>query len=377
MCIRASSYLLQMFTHRGFNVANNDLKKTVDDFMERIKHTTTPDEGCKQIDAARIATARASACIILFPVSLLNSNQLHDFKKMKATGFRGISSVIAPNRIQRKHLTTDSRLRNLIHCGILGVLARQLTRDPTQQTQWHQFNNALCIVQRANNAAGCTHVKWSIPEFQCRFNIGIKTHKPGQGPFHTLNDTEMLAQFNVIDTVKHRDTFLAECSAFANGVNQSRVIQSMVVNNEWITDFMSGFINVCSAKMIAGITKLARSQNLVDLYRFIARVEWMLNDSNVRCVLNLNLFYQSYIQRLVFMSQQGVEHASYILGRHCPEMMTPELNLHVIPRADVYMVPQMQIEPDDVVFGPMKVSCQSFMPPMPDPIVSTGSQPIR
>lgn len=372
-----------MFTYKGFNIAEDkdDLKKTVDDFMESIVPTTTPAGGCKHIDAARIAIARAAACTMLIPRSINSKQQLHNLKRLQAIGF-SVSSVFAPNRIQRKHLNTGSRLRNLMHGGILGALARQLTRDPTQQShhpQWHQSRDALCVVQRASNSAGCAHVKWSIPEFQCTFNVGIKTYKPGQGPFSGLNEADTLAQFNGMNTADNRQAFLAECNAIACDANQSRVVQCMdadesawkvrrpvVIDNAWITNCMTGFAKVCLAKMAAVSNadggKLDRCKSLVDLYQFIAHVEWMFTDVNVRCVLNLNAFYQAHLHRLFHMTQQGIEHAAYMFGIHCPEMMTPELHIHVVPSAEFYMVPQMRIASDDAVFGPMKVACQEFMP---------------
>ena len=205
--------MAQMVTlYRGFNIAHDGLKQTVDDFMDSIVPFTTPDEGCKRIDAARIAIARAAACSMLVPLVIKSNQQLPILKRTNGLGFGSVAVVptFAPNRIQRKHLTTDSRLRNLIHGGILGALARRLTLDPTQTRQWHQFNNTFCIVQRANNAAGCAHVKWSIPEFQCAFNIGIKTYKAGQSPLNALNDADRLDQFNLLDNAENRDAFLAE-----------------------------------------------------------------------------------------------------------------------------------------------------------------------
>jgi len=111
-----------------------------------------------------------------------------------------------------------------------------------------------------------------------------------------------------------------------------------------------------------------RCTSLVDLYRFIARIEWMVNDPNVRCVLNLNGFYAAYIKKLINMAEQGIEHSAYMLGRHCPEMMTPELHLRVVANPRFYRIPQMLIADDDEVFGPMKVACQGFMPLMADPL---------
>ena len=378
----------QSFTYKEFNIGNQDLRQTVDDFMDSIVPITTPDNGCRQIDAARVAAARASACTMLITLTNNSKQQLQNLKRLQDIGFgSGFAALFAPNRIQRKHLTTDSRIRTLMHGGILGVLARQLTRDPTQQQsrqpQWHQSRDALCVVQRANNAAGCAHVKWSIPEFQCMFNLGIKLYKTGQNPFHGLNETDALAQFNALDTADNRNAFLAECHAIAHDANKSRVVielnpndnnndnavawkvrRPMVVENTWITDYMGVFAKVCSMKMgtVSTGAKLVRCRNLVDLYRFIARNEWILNHATMRCMMSLDSFHAAHIKRLLFMAHEGIEHSAYMLGRFCPEMMTPDLHVPVVPIADVYMVPQMQIELDDIVFGPMKVACQAFMP---------------
>ena len=371
--------------YRGFNIAGNN-DGSVDDFMISIEPTKTPDD-CKRIDAARIAAARASACLMLLPVSLNSNQQLQNLKKMKATGSTAVVSMFALNRIQLKHLTASSRVRNLTHGGILGVLTRRLNRDPTQQKQWHQFNGALCVVQRANSTDGCAHVKWSIPEFQCAFNIGIKRHRTVQNRINEMDADALIAHFNLLNTAENRNTFLAECSAIAQR-NQSRFVvpvdpdasamldwtakRPVVLENTWIMDFMATFIKLCSAKMAAvnnsDAMTIERCTNLVDLYRFIVQTEWMVNDPNVRCVLNLNGFYAAHIKRLMYMATEGIEHSAYMLGRHCPEMMTPELHLRVVANPRFYRIPQMLIPADDEVFGPMKVACQGFMPLMADPV---------
>jgi len=360
--------------HRGFNIAG-DNDGSVDDFMISIEPTKTPDEGCKRIDAARIAAARASACIMLLP------------ETTRYQGIQGISCVFAPNRIQLKHLTASSRVRNLTHGAILGVLTRRLNRDPTQQRQWHQFKGARCVVQRANSTDGCAHVKWSMPEFQCAFNVGVKRHSTVQNHINEMDADALVAHFNLLNTAENRDAFLAECSAVAQK-NQSRVVLPMdpdasamldwtakrpvVLENTWIMDFMATFIKLCSAKMAAvnnsNAITMERCTSLVDLYRFISRIEWMVNDPNVRCVLNLSGFYAAHIKRLMYMATEGIEHSAYMLGRHCPEMMTPELHLRVVANPRFYRIPQMLIPADDEVFGPMKVACQGFMPLMADPV---------
>jgi hypothetical protein len=391
MYVSASSYLQQMFTHRGFNITEDNYhwKKTVDDFMDSIEPTKTPDD-CKRIDAARIAAARASACIMLLPL-VINSKQqqLQNLKKMKATGSTAVVFMFVPNRIQLKHLTSSSRVRNLTHGGILGVLTRRLNRDPTQQKQWHQFNGALCVVQRANSTDGCAHVKWSIPEFQCAFNIGVKRHSTVQNHINEMAPDALIAHFNLLNTAENRNTFLAECSAVAHHhANQSRFVVPMdrnasamldwtakrpvVLENTWIMDFMVTFAKLCSAKMDAvnnpDASTLERCMRLVDLYRFIVQTEWMVNDPNVRCVLYLNGFYAAHIKKLMHMATEGIEHSAYMLGILCPEMMTPELHLRVVANPRFYRIPQMLISDDDEVFGPMKVACQGFMPLMADPL---------
>jgi hypothetical protein len=213
-------------THKGFNLWTHDYATTVDDFMESIDPTKTPHDGCKRIDAARIAMAHSSACIILMPVQIQAVLKMQMQQRNNDHQACAGALVFAPNRIQRKHLTTDSRLRNLMHGGILGVFARKLTLDPTQSRQWNQPKGALCIVQRANNADGCAHVKWSIPEFQYRFNMGVRIYKQSQSPFSGLTDDDALALLNQMNTVEGRQAFLDECSAIANAPHHSRVVRT-------------------------------------------------------------------------------------------------------------------------------------------------------
>jgi len=202
----------------------------------------------------------------------------------------------------------------------------------------------------------------------------------------------LVAHFNLLNTAENRNTFLAECSAIAHHpANQSRFVVPMdpdasamldwtakrpvVLENTWIMDFMATFSRLCSVKMAAVnnvcASNVERCTSLVDLYRFIARIEWMVNDPNVRCVLNLSGFYAAHIKRLMHMATEGIEHSAYMMGRHCPEMMTPELHLRVVANPRFYRIPQMLISDDDAVFGPMKVACQSFMPLMADPLPVT------
>ena len=369
----------EMIAYKGFNIRDNGLMKTVDDYMENV--ASTNDNCYKRMDAERIANARASACTMLISRTIHSKDELQIMKRLQCIGFK-TDEVFAPNRIQLKNLTASSRVRNLMHGGMLGLLAQKLTQDPSQTTQWNQSKNAQCIVQRANSQAGCAHVKWSIPEFQYRFNIGIKTYK--KNPFTELNDDEMLAKFNELNTAENRTEFLEQFRSIASAANQSRVIQyneydddadfkmirPVIVDNTWIADFMAAFVKTCSDKLAAvskfEYGKMVRCMHLVDLYRFIAQTEWLLNDPNMRLVLSMNSFYRAYIDRLIYMAGEGIEHSAYMLARHNPEMMTPELHLRVVPNHDTYMTPQMVIQPDDDVFGAMKLACQDLMPaPLP------------
>ena len=62
------------------------------------------------------------------------------------------------------------------------------------------------------------------------------------------------------------------------------------------------------------------------------------------------------------MAKEGVEHAAYVFMRFFPEMMTPELHMHMIPKWEIASSIGMHIEQDDPLFGSMKLACQSFMP---------------
>ena len=92
LVLLVTSYSLQMVTlYRGFNIAHDGLKQTVDDFMDSIVPFTTPDEGCKRIDAARIAIARAAACSMLVPLVIKSNQQLPMLKR--TNGFGSVAVV--------------------------------------------------------------------------------------------------------------------------------------------------------------------------------------------------------------------------------------------------------------------------------------------
>ena len=372
--------------HKGFTINANDdahlvhLKKTVDDF-EKDRNQTHMD-----VDAARVARSCMSACTILKPMT---SEQVRFLKAIaRGTYIGSMGPVFAPNRIEVKHFTRSSRVRNLMHGGITGLLAMRLMNDSSQGDRTSRTYNSWCVIQRVNNEAGCSHVKWSIPEFQMRHNIGYKAFKKCNNPFVDLEHEDAVAQFNALNTAEHQTAFLAECRAIANGQNQSRVVEHFdknvnndsahkwmvlkpqVPNNEWIAHLIGAFVKVCSTKMSDvndnALDKLGRSHKLVDLFHFITQVEWMFTD--LKFVLNMPRLYDAFILRLFYFAKEGVEHSAYMLGRCAPEMMTPELHMCVVPIRDLYRVPEMQIAHDDAMFGQMKVACDAFMPAAAAPV---------
>jgi hypothetical protein len=147
-----------------------------------------------------------------------------------------------------------------------------------------------------------------------------------------------------------------------------RVKKTQVANDEWIANLVGAFVKVCSTKMSdvndSELDKLGRSRKLIDLFHFMAQVDWMFTDPNVRSMLNMVRLHEAFIRRLFYFAKEGVEHSAYMLGRYAPEMMTPELHMCVVPTRDLYRVPEMQIADDDALFGQMKSVCQAFMPAM-------------
>jgi hypothetical protein len=315
-----------------------------------------------------------------------------------------VVSALAPNRIEARYFTRSSRVRNMVHGGITGLLAVRLLHNSRQgQGQGQTCSlRMLCIIRRVNSEAGCEHVKWSIPEFQCRYNIGVKILKRICTQYDTMTDDEVFSELNLLDTAENRQAFLEECKAVANAPNQSRIKYAVdvdvdvaasaneddrnskwckrryatVLDNEWIAHFIATFSKACSIKMAAvgntSLSKLSRAMNLVDLFRFMSsRIDWILTDPVMRHMTNLAGFWEKYTDRLTFMATEGIEHAALMLARYFPEMMTPELHVVVVVNAavNVYRVPQMQIADDDELFGPMKAACQAFMPDAaPEPV---------
>jgi hypothetical protein len=387
-------------TYKRFNIQADDedasahLKKTVDDYELENKKTRSVLGG----DVARVAMSHRSACRML-PMSHVSADQ-----RMFWLPVVPVVSALAPNRIEARYFTRSSRVRNMVHGGITGLLAvRLLSQGQGQCQTLSRSLRMLCIIRRVNSEAGCEHVKWSIPEFQCRYNIGVKILKRKRTQYDTISDDEVLSELNLLDTVENRQAFLEECKAVANAPNQSRVKYAIdvaasaneddhnskwckcryatVLNNEWIADFSVAFSKVCSIKMAAvcntSLSKLSRAMNLVDLFRFVSRIDWILTDPGMRHMTNMAGLWEKYMERLTFMATEGIEHAALMLARYFPEMMTPELHVVVVVNADVnvYRVPQMQIADDDELFGPMKAACQAFMPdaapetePVPVPV---------
>jgi hypothetical protein len=378
--------------YNGFRIKTRDnanananelahLKKTVDDYETECNQNQVPT----QVDAARIAMSHRVACRMLKPMSA----DQHMWLKRVTLGLNvgPIDSALMPNRIEIRHVTRSSRVRNLVHGGILGLLARQFMHDTSQSKTRSCAFNALCIIRRVNNQAGCEHVKWSIPDFQCRYNIGVKYFKRSHNPFEKMNHDEMLVQLSQMDTLENRQIFMEKCKSVANAPNQSRVkygvvadadadadaeskywkFRPTVLNDDWITHFITVFSKLCSLKMSkvsdSSATKINRCMSLVEVFRFISsRMDWILTDPNLRQITKLHAFWDKYMGRISYMAAEGIEHSAYMVGRYFPEMMTPELHIVVNPVVDVYRVPEMQIADDDALFGPMKAKCEALLP---------------
>lgn len=367
--------------YKGFIITTNriyemeQLKKTVDDYEADFKQTPM------DVDAARVEMARRSACQLLVPMSA---------DQTKLMGLLGLGTPIAgavtPTRIGLKHCTKSSRVRNLVHGGMLGLLSVRLMSDSSQTKRRSRTFQSLSVIRRANNQAGCLHVRWSIPEFQRRYNMNVKGFGTEgiENPFVMLNISDAIAKFALINTAENRAQFLAECAAHADEPTHSRIVASTchVSDNTWITNFMFGFQKICSYHMSqvtdASLRKLQRSVNLVQLYRFmISSVGWIFDDPLMQFIVSsitrkgsMNRLFEKYADRLIYMSHEGVEHAACLMGHHFPELMTPELHVRVDPTTDLYRAPQLEIGEDDALFGPLKSTFQALLPdavPMPAP----------
>ena len=370
-------------TYKRFNIKTDDadelarLMKTVDDYEMECNS----GQLATQVDCARVALAHRGACRMLRPMT---GDQREWLKRVTCGSNVGpVVSAVMPNRIEVRHFTRSSRVRNLVHGGITGLLAARFMHDPSQVERTSRTYNSACIIRRVNGEAGCEHVKWSIPEFQCRYNIDVKLYKRSANPFEGLMHDEALSQLNRLDTAENRQAFLDECNTVANAPKQSRVKYGIdirdvdggdrwcrnatVLHSEWVGDFITAFSKVCEIKMArvgdSSLSKLRRSMHLIDLYRFMSsRLDWIMTVPSVRHVTNMNRLWEKYVERITYMATEGVEHAAYMLARYFPEMMTPELHVTVIPMHDVYRVPEMQIANDDALFGSIKTECDAFMP---------------
>ena len=357
------------FTNGRFIITPNGadtldrLKKTVDDYKEEFKKTHMA------VDAARIEMATRGACKLVVPLSADQAT----FLGRIALGLDiagTIAPAMMPTRIEAKHFTKSSRVRNLVHGGMLGLVSGRLM-DSSRTKKRLRTYHAMSVIRRANNQAGCAHVKWSIPEFQRRFNMNVQLFKFGPTPFTSLTMEDTIVQFNLLNTKENRDRFLEECTAFANDPTHSRTVASTrhVMSNQWITLFICGFSKLCSFRIRmaqvsnVSIPKIDRCVNIVNVFRLMAEnIGWILSDPLMQCITNMGRLADSFVERLGYMAQEGVEHSAYILGHYFPEMMTPELHIHVNPAGDVYRTPQMQIADDDALFGPLKATYQALMP---------------
>lgn len=359
--------------YKGFTITTNRidemdrLKKTVDDYEEDFKHTPM------DVDAARVEMARRSACQLLAPMSADQTTIMG----MHIAGT--ITCAVMPTRVGLKHVTQSSRVRNLVHGGMLGLLSVRLMSDSSQTKRRSRTYQSLSVIRRANNQAGCAHVRWSIPEFQRRFNMQVKGSRTGviENPFVLLSMPDAIAKFGLMDTEENRAQFLAECAAYANEPTHSRIVASTrhILSNTWIMHMMFGFQKVCSHHMSnvmdIRLRKIERAVNLIKLYRFMmSSVGWIFREPCMNFVVNLTRLYDKHAERLIYMSKEGVEHAACLMGLHFPEMMTPELHVCVNP-TDLYRVPQMEIAEDDALFGPLKATYQSLMPAAANVVAAT------
>lgn len=372
--------------YKGFTFSFNDPAekeqhmKTVDDYEN--EQLSIPMD----VDAARVALSHMAACRMIEPMS---PDQQRDLNRITlGLNVGSLAPALAPNRIEARHFTRSSRVRSLVHGGMVGLLAVRFMNDSSQVERRSRTWNSWRILRRVNGQAGCDHVKWSIPEFQCRHNIGINHCKRSKGCFDAMSIDETNAELNAMNTPETRQQFIDDCNALANRANHSRVKCVSVVHedertrcerqfplaNEWITKYMSAFTKVCSHKMglvsVNSLRLIDRAKNLVDLYRFISSsIDWLLMDCNLRFVCKLHTLWPKYMDRIVYMSQEGIEHSACMLSRYFPEMMTPELHVVVKPIERVYRVPGLQIADDDALFGPLKLACQGLLPDIVPPMV--------
>jgi hypothetical protein len=366
-------------TYEGFRLTENgtnnldDLKKIVDDFLREIRQCPLDVTVCRNA----LSLLSAHGMLIAFTP---DQNQKMNLKEDNPCG-GSLLPALVPNRIGARHFTRSSRVRNLVHGGMTGLLAFRLMNDSSQKfvRRWRSRTlHSLHVIRRVNGESGCKHLHWSIPEFQLRFNIGVKQYKPGdQHPYNGMTQDQLLARFNAMDTPENRQAFVEQCTRVASDPHHSRVMgeacdadpneiwatnRSNVLPNPWITDYIGSFVKLCATKtnQVSDVArgKIERASSLVDLYRFMTRIDWIMTNPSVRNVTNLARLWEKYIERMIFMAQEGVEHAACMLMRYFPEMMTPELHVVVNPVIGVYRVPEMEIVNDDALFGALKAQCE-------------------
>ena len=196
---------------------DDDLMKMVDDFDNHIS------QEIMAVDLAKLALADISACKFLTP---LTHDQANFLKIASGSWIGPLTPVLKPNPIESRHIVASGRVRNLVHSGILGLLATRLLHDPTQVSQHRRSTfNALSIIKRANNEAGHAHVKYSIHEFQCIHNVGSRHFCKNH--LRDLTHDQALEMFNSLDTPENRERFLAEYRTLqqTDAMTQSRVIE--------------------------------------------------------------------------------------------------------------------------------------------------------
>ena len=352
--------------YKGFAIRTNNidqmdqLKKTVDDYEDETRQKPLG------VDAARIDMARITAYKMLTPMSAGQSAFIARMMNRGATVVR----VMRPTRIEARHITKSSRVRGFVHGGMLGLLSVRFMNDSSQAKGRSSTYHSMSVIERVNNETGCTHVRWSIPEFQYRFNMNVELPVTrNENPFAGLTMHVAISRLEMLNTDHQRNQFLAECAAYANEITHSRIVAPIqhVIGNRWISEFMIGFSKVCAFKMSQvndqTISKIERCMNLVDLYHFLAaNIGWILNDPLIQCITNMSRLYMRYIERLLYMAKDGIEHSAYMMATHFPELMSPELHVRVIPVSGVYRNPELQIAEDDALFGPLKAAYQRLMP---------------
>lgn len=363
-------------TYRGFNITDEELKKTVDSFYQELK---TDPMSC---DVARLQLSCEAAYRALQPhVNAWGFKQCMQMMQMMRVSGSPLPALV-PNRIELKHFSASSRVRNLVHGGALGLLSSRLGLN--------KVSAASCIIRRVNNENGHAHVKWSIPEFQCQQYMGARYYNKGKSPFETMAVPEIEAHMAEMDTPENRETFFQEFMTRANDPGQSRVKRASCriisgdtmswccpepLANEWIVNYLDAYKNVCRHKLAAvndGLLSLSlvdQGAKVIDLFGFILRHDWLMAD-NVRYMISFGRLWNVMAERFIYMAGQGIEHSACLMGKYYPEMMTPELHLCVNPVLGMYRLPKTEIANDDALFAPLKQAVHALLPeklPTPPP----------